>query len=85
MSNYPRHTKIGRCGLTPKEAEVLDLWDAGVGTKQIAERTGRQHREVSKLVMMYHAGGDGGEANRAIREGSIRLLAALRSQGMVPA
>ena len=85
MSNRLRHRKVGNCGLTPKEAEVLDLWDSGHGTRQIAEITGRKHREVSKLVMMYHAGGDGGEAERGIAAGSALLLSALREQGMVPA
>lgn len=85
MSNRPRHRKIGNCGLTPKEAEVLDLWDNGHSTKQIAASTGRKLKEVTKLVMMYHAGGDGGETDRAIRDGSARLLNALRAQGMVPA
>ncbi|MBX7496796.1 hypothetical protein K3172_13095 [Qipengyuania sp. 6B39] len=60
---------------------MLDLWDNGFSTRQIAERTGRKLKEVSKLVMMYHAGGDGGEANNSIRNGSRCLLDALRREG----
>lgn len=78
-----RHKRKANSHLTPKEAEVLDLWDGGFSTIQIAGQTGRPHKEVRKLVMMYHAGGDGGDAHRAIRSGSASLLAALRREGMV--
>ena len=85
MSNRPRHLKTGNCGLTPKEAEVMDLWDESIGTREIAKITGRKHREVSRIVATYHVGGDGGEADRGIAAGSALLLSALREQGMVPA
>ena len=64
--------------LTPREQAVMDCWDAGQTLAAIARHTGTPRRKVSNIVSNYH---DDGGFDRDIRQGSARLLAALRREG----
>lgn len=64
--------------LTGFERAVLDLWDAGLGSRAIATRLGRRERTVCKVINTY-AGGETGQHARAIAAGTDALLAALRA------
>jgi DNA-binding CsgD family transcriptional regulator len=67
----------GHTGMTPAEAAVMDLWDAGNGFAAIARQLQRPRRNVEKVVTMYHIG-DRRKQEAIVRQGSADLLAALQ-------
>ena len=65
--------------LTPREAEVMDIWDAGCTVLEIAEITGKSLAGVEALTSTYAFEGRDIMGDAAIRKGSIALAEALRA------
>ena len=66
--------------LTTMEAEILSLWDAHLGTREIARRVGLPHRRVSKILSTYADSGEKRAADRSIIAGSKALAAAINRE-----
>lgn len=73
-SNNPRAAASD--SLTRNERAILDLWDAGHGTRAIARRLSLHKRYVDKCLH-YVEGDETRRARRAIIAGSARLAAAI--------
>lgn len=67
----------GHNGLTPGEAAVMDLWDAGKGSREIARVLRQPHGKVTNIMTLY-ARDEQRSDNAAIAAGSANLLDALR-------
>ena len=65
--------------LTPREAEVMDLWDAGLSIEEIATTTGKSRSGVEALTSTYGFEGKDVMTDAAIRSGSAALANALRA------
>ncbi|MEQ5789047.1 hypothetical protein J3454_14215 [Erythrobacter sp. NFXS35] len=63
--------------LTPREAEVMDLWDAGCTVEEIAIATGKSQAGVAALTSTYSFEGRDITHEAAVRKGSADLAAAL--------
>ncbi len=66
-------------GMTPREREVMDLFDAGVDRPQIAERTGMAIGTVIGIVARYGPGDDRLAREAATRGATMRLGAAVEA------
>lgn len=64
-------------GLTPGEARVMDLWDAGHSVRAIALHTGGHHDRVKAIVSTYHDDGEHQRSGNAMARGSAKLAAAI--------
>ena len=65
--------------LTPREAEVMHLWDAGLTVEEISIATGKTLSGVEALTSTYSFEGRDFTQEAAIRSGSAALAQALRS------
>lgn len=74
--------RIGH-GMTPREADIMELWDQGLGADAIAARLGRDRDRVMSVIAIYHDGD--GHFDRNVIAGSDALLAALKREALVPA
>ena len=73
-----RHAReLARLGveLTPREREVLELLDAGLGTAEMAERLG-----LSAVTVRRHVSSILRKLNVSDREGAVRVLRAARER-----
>lgn len=66
-------------GLSPREREVMDLFDAGVERPEIAARTGMAIGTVVGIVARYSSGDDRLAREAAIRDATFRLGAAVEA------
>lgn len=65
-------------GLTPREREIMDRWDAGKTITQIARELGKPVGRVRNLVIYYDGAADHRLHRSATAAGSAALLSALR-------
>lgn len=65
--------------LTPKETEVMDLWDAGLSVEEIATITGKTVAGIKVLTSTYSFEGRDVTHEAAVRTGSKALADALRA------
>lgn len=65
--------------LTPREAEVMDLWDAGASVIDIAMATGKSPKGVEALTSTYSFEGRDIAGEAALRKGSVALANAIRA------
>ena len=66
-----------RHGMTPKEAMIMDLWDAGLSKADIVAQTGFTEKRTSQIISQLD-GGDGGFEKMVIR-GSRLLFEAVKA------
>ncbi len=64
-------------GMTPSEASVMELWDAGKSMEAISRQLGRTKTSVQRVVSTYHCETSAEDAN--VRRGTAALLAALQA------
>lgn len=67
-------------GLTPVEAHVMDMWDAGMGSIAIARATGARHDRIARIVGVYHDDGEHGRERKAMARACSRLAAAINRE-----
>ena len=72
-------------GLTPSETIVMDLWDEGLGSADIAQRSAMSEKRVVRIVSTYSDRPFERRHPELMRQGSAQLLAALQSAGFAPA
>jgi hypothetical protein len=65
--------------LTPREAEVMDLWDAGASLDDIATATGKSRAGVEALTSTYAFEGRDITGEAALRKGSAALIEAMKA------
>ena len=65
-------------GLTPRELEIMDRWDAGRSIRQIAKELGRDVEAVRKLVIYYDGAAEQRMNRGAMAASSAALLSALQ-------
>jgi len=64
-------------GLTPSEAAIIDLWDAGDSIQQIQRKLNMRGRRVANVVSDYHQADDEARNRRMMARGSTALLDAI--------
>lgn len=67
--------------LTPKEIEVMNLWEAGLGIPAIARYTGMAQYQARSVVSRYHPTREQRATDAAMVVGNAQLLSALASAG----
>lgn len=65
--------------LTPKETEVMDLWDAGLSVAEIVIATGKSRVGVEAITSTYRDEGADFTGNAQLRRASDALGAAIRA------
>ena len=65
--------------LTATESSVLDLWDAGHGTRRIVKQTGLRPARVTEVLNLYHVRSDSTH-RRNMAHASAQLRAAILAQ-----
>lgn len=68
-------------GLTQRERDVMDRWDAGVAIGAIAKATGLSRQNVSSIVSHYHDAGEESAANAGVRRATKALADAIAASG----
>ncbi len=67
--------------LTPQEARIMGMWDAGASLDVIACNMGMNKERVGKIVAMFDIGDGGAGDKAAMRRGSAFLLKAIQLTG----
>lgn len=65
-------------GLSPKEHEIMAMWDGGMSIEQIARARSTTPRDIRRTVSTYADTSDGRVAECAARQASDHLLRAIR-------
>jgi len=65
-------------GLTPAEARVMDLWDAGHSFEQIMVITGQSRKTVQSIVALYNEADETRTARTMVTTGTQRLAVAIQ-------
>ena len=67
--------------LYPKEAKIMQLWDAGASIETIACNVGMPKVRVNSIVSAFDGQSDERESNAAMRRASAFLLRAIQLTG----
>lgn len=73
----PRHRALS--GLTRRECQVLELWDAGLSMARITRLTDTPREKVGRIVSGFCEGNETRLHRNAMAAGSAALLAAMEA------
>lgn len=73
------HADAGHSGITPREAVIMNLWDAGRSIEQIARSTSTKRERVRRVICANDVGDERLRERRAMERCSRHLLTAIRN------